>query len=127
MSYYKAFYPDKELNVTANDVVCSNCYFLGRNLAKCSQSVDPNSDLNSIINKYKESFYKNKMNLAVKKVLYLLLKSFSIMRLYCSLKFLIYICHLQHQILTIQMQMILAILIKMTLTALTQITLIILT
>ena len=67
MSYYKTLYPDEELKVTANDVVCSNCYFLSRNLAKCSQSVDPNSDLNSIINKYKESFYKNKMDLAVQK------------------------------------------------------------
>ena len=76
ISYYKTIYPDKNLILTTNDGICSNCYFLIRNLGKSSQSVDPNSDLNSIIKKYTESSYENKMDLAVKKSVIFVAKKF---------------------------------------------------
>ena len=76
ISYYKTIYPDKNLILTTNDRICSNCYFLIRNLGKSSQSVDPNSDLNSIIKKYTESSYENKMDLAVKKSVIFVAKKF---------------------------------------------------
>ena len=120
MSYYKTLYPDNELNVTGNDVVCSNCYFLSRNLAKCSQSVDPNSDLNFIINKYKESSYKKNGLVSQKSVIFAAKKFLNnepvlfpeVLDLYLSSS----ASDIDHS----DANRILAILIKMTLTALTQ-------
>ena len=100
ISYYKTIYPDKNLILTTDDGICSNCYFLVRNLGKSSQSIDPNPDLNSIIKKYTESSYENKMDLAVKKsVIFVAKKFLNNEAVLFPVKSLIYIHHPQHQIL----------------------------
>ena len=67
--YYKSLYPDKNLILTTEDTVCSNCCFLSRTLLKDNKSnVTPtNLDLNFVIDKLTESSCSDKNSTALNK------------------------------------------------------------
>ena len=76
LSYYESLDPDKKLMLTADDNVCSSCYFLSRALIKSNKSVSSSADLKSITEKLTEPSCVNKQEASTKKCIIFVAEKF---------------------------------------------------
>ena len=76
LSYYESLDPDKKLVLTADDNVCSSCYFLSRALITSNKSVSSSGDLKSITEGLTEPSCVNKQETSTKKCIIFVAEKF---------------------------------------------------